>query len=227
MTPVMISCVQRRDTERPITLASLANVGVHPIVVESECNPAGARLNRHAAWHALSRANGAALFLEDDVLVKPTLTRALEMAVAADVITVFCLLRERLLTREAQAILARARAVGRMRLTLLPLDPLEVPKRRGFYGTQAVYLPERVVRCVLEDAWSEFVGEYGAPMDVAPSGFDFWLKERASEFGGMFTVVPNPVQHRNPPKMRAITGGRPTPAKRAHASATYGMEVIE
>jgi hypothetical protein len=114
-----------------------------------------------------------------------------------------------------------------MSMHLVPLDPDEAYTKRGYYGTQAVYLPARVVQHVHAIAWTEFVGEYGAPLEKAPSGFDFWLKDHALEFGGLHTVIPNPVQHRNPPKMREITGGRPAPKKRGHASSTYDLEVLE
>jgi len=97
----MISCVQRRDTERVRTLAQLASVNVHPIVIESPCNPAGGPLNRHATLMALRRADfDGVLFVEDDIDVNPGLFRAfVDMAVEANELTTFCVMRDALPSR--------------------------------------------------------------------------------------------------------------------------------
>lgn len=193
----MISCWQRRDTERAHTLAELAAVGIHPVVTESTCDPAGPSLNRHAAWHAITSApRGPLLFVEDDITPSEFLPWALEAAQDLDVLLDLNLKRRRLLT-DALAI------AGIGRITVQRLAREHVEARRGWYGTQCVYLPEHAVEAV-KAAKGDFVNLDGTPK-AAEHGFDFWLKEHAEELGGMHALDPPVVRHRNPPSMRVLT----------------------
>lgn len=216
----MISCVQRRD-ERARTLAGLAAVGVHPIVTESPCDPAGASLNRHAAWHAISPHDEPVLFLEDDVDAAAWLPDALRLASAWGSIVTLCLLRDSLLPDDVQVTLTRHR--DSYPVSIIPLVPERVEARRGFYGTQAVVLPQGVVAAIRR-AKADFVRPDGTPDPTVEHGFDFWLKDHAAELGGIHVLLPNPVQHRNPPKMRRVTRGMtPGSNPEAHRSSTFRL----
>jgi len=223
---VMISCAQRASTERARSLQSLNEAGVIVLIQESPCNPAGPALNKHAAFHAIRSAyeiSSRVLFLEDDITVKPDLTLFLSMAEDLGRITTFCVLRDRLYLQDPY---------GDLTARLVPLNPSQVPLDRrtdgrgGFYGTQAIYLPPHVTSAVLAHQ-SDFVREDGSPLtdEEAGDGFDFWLKRHAAWLGGIFAAFPNPVQHRNPAKMKSVTRGRPAkdePGK--HRSGSFDLE---
>lgn len=195
MNVVMISCRQRAATERAQTLRELAPF-VHPIVTESSCDPAGPSLNRHAAWHAITSApRGPLLFIEDDITPGPLFLGALVLAVELGVLLDLNLKRRRLLTTEAR--------MGVGPLNVHRLEQSEVEARRGWYGTQCVYLPEQVTELV-RASQCDFVAADGSPQP-AEHGFDFWLKEHAEELGGMHALDPPAVRHRNPPSMRMLT----------------------
>lgn len=197
MNVVMISCVQRAGTERRRTLVELAWFGIKPVVTESTCDPAGPSLNRHAAWHALAGAPpGPVLFVEDDITPSEHLPWALDAAQDLDVLLDLNLKRRRLL----EGALAIA---GIGPITFQRLAREQVVQRRGWYGTQCVYLPERAVEAV-KAAKGDFVNPDGSPKP-AEHGFDFWLKEHAEELGGMHALDPPVVRHRNPPSMRVLT----------------------
>lgn len=212
----MISCQQRR-AERERTLEGLAAVGVHPIVTESSCDPASGALNRHAAWHAIAPHDEPLLFLEDDVDAAPWLPEAVRLASAWGAIVTLCLLRDTLLPDEVQTAIREAR--GSFPVCIIPLVPERVRERRGYYGTQAIVLPQGVVAAVRR-AKSDFVQSDGSPNLAITHGFDFWLKDHAHELGGIHALLPNPVQHRNPPKMRRVTRGQPGGNPNAHRSST-------
>lgn len=216
----MISCAQRRE-ERARTLAGLAEVGVTPIVTESPCNPAGGSLNRHAAWHAIAPHDEPLLFLEDDVDAAPWLPEAVRLASAWGRIVTLCLLRDSLLPDEVQTLITRAS--DSFPLCIIPLVPERVEARRGFYGTQAIVLPQGVVAAI-RAAKRDFVRSDGTPDPSVEHGFDFWLKHHARDLGGIHALLPNPVQHRNPPKMRRVTRGQPPGSNpEAHRSSTYHL----
>lgn len=194
---VMISCRQRAATERAQTLRDLAAVGITPAVTESSCDPAGPTLNRHAAWHAITRAPpGPVLFVEDDITPRDCIGDALALAQELDVLLDLNLKRRRLL--------ADSEVVAGIGIGLVHrLKREQIEQRRGWYGTQCVYLPERAVELV-KSRQGDLVNPGGSPKP-AEFGFDFWLKEHAEELGGMHALDPPAVRHRNPPSMRNLT----------------------
>lgn len=196
MNAVMISCVQRADTERAQTLAELKAVGIEPVVTESRCDPAGPSLNRHAAWRALRDVEGPVLFVEDDITPMDCIGDAIALARELDVLLDFNLKRRRLMDG--------AEAIGGLgRFTAFRLPRGNVEARRGWYGTQCVYMPERAVRLV-QERFTDLVKPCGCPKP-AEFGFDFWLKEHAESLGGMHALDPPPVRHRHPISMRLVT----------------------
>lgn len=208
---VMISCVQRRYTERPRTLAQLARANIRPVITESSCNPAGGPLNRLAAWNAISAVRGDCLFVEDDIDVNSDLMGDfLDMAKASDEVVTFTCFRESL---HPKGILAKKDSSPRL------VEMVNTKDRRGFYGTQAIYLPAWAVSNV-KASMQDFVKMDGSPLDDS-DGFDFWIKEN---IGKILMAFPNPVQHRDPPKMRSITNGE-SGKRGTHKSLSYHLGV--
>lgn len=192
----MISCVQRENTERPRTLAQLNAVGVIPRVTESPCDPAGGPLNRYATWTALKRVKGDCLFLEDDIDVNPdTFLDFLDMASRSDKVTTFTCFRKSLHPRGT---------LDGSDMTPRLVRLVNTKERRGFYGTQAIYLPAWAVQMV-KDSWQEFVKSDFTPLGEC-DGFDFWIKNNIDE---ILMAFPNPVEHRAPAKMKNVTRGKP------------------
>ena len=215
---VMISCVHRRNTERPRTLDQLANAGLNPVVIESACDPAGGPLNRLAAYQALQvLGSDGGLFFEDDIDVNAALfTKVIDLVVPlSKVTTLFVPKRWSLHPTEVLTALA-----GRTPIPLRVLPLVNTRERRGFYGTQAMYLPGDFVLSALR-CRNDFMTPDGLPLSSC-DGFDFWIKEHAQEIYGAF---PNPVQHRNPPKMRSVTRGMDASQGQNHTSLTFGWEV--
>jgi hypothetical protein len=201
------------------TLSALAALNLHPLITESSCDPAGPSLNRHAAWHAVAPHAGAGvLFLEDDITPKPDLLWFLGAAERLGKIVTFCLLRDSLLPFTPPE-------TGRVGAMLAPLDPVRVAARRGFYGTQAVYLPPHVTEAVAE-AKADFVQPDGSPQPDSGDGFDFWLKTHADALGGIWAAYPSPVQHRYAPKMRRVTRGQAPQREGSHEARTYALEAL-
>lgn len=197
----MFSCRQRRD-ERARSLASLAAVGVYPIVVESACEPASRRENRRVGLEAIRHAaGGAALVFEDDVRANEHFPRFLALARDRDAPVTFCLLRDRCLDLTVRR---KLRKRGKVRAGLAPVD------LKRWYGTQSVFLPARVVDRVL----SEPVEQANGRMD----GFDFLVKDVLLAMGEtLFVALPNPVQHTAPP---SVVPGKPKQAQ----SFTFHLE---
>lgn len=227
-TPVMISCRQRVE-EREDTLAQLAKAGIVPTVIHMACDPPSIEANRYGAFVAaeMAAANGdGLLFLEDDIDIDPKFPEFIQTAINADVVTTFCVMRDRLYPEGYEAgQQSRVKQLGAARAELveLPLHTLQV--RRGFHGSQAIYVPPRVVDLILNRDGLDFVdfvqvesmwvGRQKAPGGI-DHGFDFWLKEHAHEFGGIYAAYPNPVQHRcRAPSVFGGTG--------KFVSASFGM----
>jgi hypothetical protein len=196
MKPVMISCKQRLN-ERELTLKQLDAVGIAPTVIEYACEPPSIENNRHGAYTAAKMAynnKSGLLFLEDDIDVNaPLFEVALNAAVRDEVLTTFILFRE---TLYGESIKGAVR--GRQCSFVKLVDDL-VAARRGFHGSQALYLPPYAVERVLQDK-NNFVddNENVLPLGSIEHGFDFWIKDHARELGGLFCVYPNPIQHRGP-----------------------------
>lgn len=86
----------------------------------------------------------------------------------------------------------------------------------GFHGSMCVWVPPAIVERAATD-WHEFINHPvddtnapGMPADLRHltepvldldrqrgkiTGFDFWLRERAPEHGGIMVAIPNPVDH--------------------------------
>jgi len=195
-TPTMISCAQRGPTERVITLHELARVNIHPIVFESPCNPAGGPHNRAVAFRAIEFAYGtrnACLFFEDDILVNDMLfPKMLDMARVDDVPTTFTSFRQSVHPDECMTDFT-----PRLVKMVNTMEP------RGFYGTQAFYIPYWLVKQIIHDQ-DEFITEDGGLLDDC-DGFDFYIKHHVAD---IYMAFPNPVDHRQPPKMKHITRGQ-------------------
>ena len=206
MVSAMFSCVQRRQ-ERALSLASLAAVGVTPIVVESPCSPPCHQENRRVGVEALSLAAGDdVLLFEDDVRANEHFPRFLGMARERDVPVTFCLLRDRCLSVNARHRVRKAR--GKLPAQL---EAVDVTK---WYGTQAVYLPRRVVDRVLADPHTH------AMKNGRWDGFDFLVKDVLLDTREpLFVALPNPVQHTAPP---SVVPGKPGQAQ----SFTYHMQPV-
>lgn len=204
--PFMISCAQR-VAERENTLDQLHEAFPTPVrVLEMPCEPASIEANRWGAFtgaeEALDRGSGM-LFLEDDIDVNhETFADLIRYAVEYQVITTFCVMRDRLypdnFEQRWRQDAKRSGGVGRAALVKLPRTPSEV--RRGFHGSQALYLPPHALWAILRDQGA-FVNKDGTQKEpgTIPHGFDFWVKENAwgSDLGGIYAAYPNPVQHRS------------------------------
>lgn len=152
---------------------------------------------RRRGYDALSESKGDGIvFLEDDIEVRTDLfQRHVNMAVAADRITVFC------------AVNKRHYPPGVLGKPALPVSLEPIPNYdadRGFHGSMAVYIPEKVVQYGLLHP-GEFMEPRGGRLEhlvIEPdrlrgkvTGFDFWLKHTARQFGGMLVALPNSVNH--------------------------------
>lgn len=144
------------------------------------------------------------LFCEDDIRANGRLPRFLRMARNADVVTVFCLLRDACLSETTRAEIQ----------TGAPMRPrLERITVRNWYGTQAVYLPRRVVDAVL----SHPTRATPRPGLSTFDGIDFLIRDVLLELGEpLFVALPNPVQHTAPPSVVAGKG-------QARTSSTAGL----
>ena len=207
---VMISCRQRRDTERPLTLESLERVGIRPRVFESPCDPPHPRENRRISLEALTWARGHdVLFLEDDVDADETLPAWLELARAQREPVTFCLIRPAWHPPEIRRRLERG----------APIEPGLYPVQqvgRSWYGTQAIYLPAGLVDWIVEHP--AFMRQNMHRGELTWTGFDLFLREHLP--GSRWTLLaalPNPAEHRDPPKL--VPRRTPLSPRR---SASYG-----
>lgn len=200
VTSVVISCKQRA-AELAKTEAQLAKAGIYPHVLSMACDPPSIEGNLWGAYVACMTAeankNGL-LFLEDDIDVRPSMRQFLAAAVELDQVTTFILFRDSLYPPGFEA---NQRLEAGAAACLVRLQDEYVGQRRGWHGSQAVYLPPRAVRAVLDDH-QHFVRREGAGVTMLQpgpkrDGFDFWIKKHAVELGGLYCAYPNPVQHRN------------------------------
>lgn len=200
----MFGCEQRRDTERRESLEGLSRLGIEPDVIEMSCKPPSSSGNRWGLFEAARRAvescEAGLLLFEDDVDVADDLMEFVGMAEEGDVLTTFCVMRDRLYPHPfiREAVKAARKNKGFYERTLIRLSDDEVEKERGFFGTQGMYYPRRVLDAVLTWAKPDFAREDGSMHEPGfiSHGFDFWLKEHARGFGGIWAAYPNPVQHR-------------------------------
>lgn len=191
----MVSCQSRRDV-RERTLANLALVGVHPLVIESPCSPPSQHENRRVSLEALTAADGDdVLFLEDDVLALPTFPAFLAKAEAEGVVAVFCNMNNVWLDVRTQSELHQQSLV-RPRLE-------QAKTTHRWWGTQAVYLPRDVVPLLL------------AFEPRRLRAFDTLASETFTTHQiPMFFALPNPIQHAAPP---SVVPGKAPPKRSTSA----------
>lgn len=195
---VMLSHESRRSSRSRSSASVLAAGAKVDVVIMSEytgLHP-GAEVRRRG-YDALEESKGAGIvFLEDDIECRPDLfTRHVAMAVEADTITAFC------------AVNKRHYPPGTLDQKALPVSLAPIPAYdadRGFHGSMAVYIPQKVVEYGLLHP-GEFMEPNGGRLEhlvIEPdrlrgkvTGFDFWLKHIAPLFGGMLVALPNSVNH--------------------------------
>ena len=217
VTTTILTCHTR--VEEALLTASQADAfGLESRVVLEDCEPPRVENVLRGAWRAMqmAREEGTGLlFLEDDVDFSRHFPTFLQMAVENDLLTTFIVFRDSLYPDgfETAAMYAEGKARGQ----LVRLHDGRVAARRGFHGSQALYLPPRVLEAASEDRGT-FVREDGLPLEPLRNekrfGFDFWLKDRAADFGGIFAAYPNPVQHRN--RVPSSFGGKGVFRSRSH-----------
>lgn len=225
----LITC-DERGVELDSTLAQLAAVGIEPdAVLGGPCKG----LVEDNRWKAFKLAVQAyysqpepqgLLFLEDDIDIAPTFPEFLKRAVSHDLLTTFCVMRPSLypdgFERGAKYRAAKSRRGVQGRL--VKLHEARSEARRGFHGSQALYLPPRAVAALLEDDRAFVDADGGAyPAGTVEHGFDFWLKDHARELGGIYAAWPNPVQHRSPP---STYGGKGVFKSDSYELETYFQE---
>jgi hypothetical protein len=234
----MISCRQRETGERAKTLKQFQQSGYEVRVEESPCDPARGAENRRVAFHnilkGLTLGWPSMLFVEDDIDINPPLLATFyRLAQQQDNVVVMCVLRSTLYRPEEFRQIQQWKKQPRLwkpiepRIVRLAQTNIDVRSKR-YYGTQCVYLPRRVMELVRDD-WQQFVTPNLEALPHSTHGFDFWICENDSRIGGLYAAFPNPVQHRNPPKMKSVSkgelaiddyhkvkGGR-------HMSETYGI----
>lgn len=217
----IITCIER-GAELSETLCQLSEVGLSPDQTLSSPCAGSIEDNRYKAYHLANRAyalDWGLLFLEDDIDVAPTFSEFLRRAVAHNRLTTFSLLRNSLYPQgyESRRRFMAAKDPRGYLGELVRLPDAPVQARRGFHGSQAVYLPPEMVQALVE-AREDFVDddESRYPPGTVRHGFDFWVKDNVHRFGGLYAAHPNPVQHRSPP---STFGG-----KGVFQSDSYGLD---
>lgn len=205
-----MSHVSRAKTELPVTLASLNRVGFYPQVTVSDGTPSS-RENRAVFLRAL-RAGivDDVLFFEDDVIADGALPGWVEAARSQPDPVTFCLIRP---ANHSQSIKRLLRTNVRIPRQLLPVENI-----LKWYGTQAIYLPKRLVEAIVNDP--DFFAPHMFKGKVQWTGADIWLRENIPRLGFTLRVAfPNPVQHRDAPKLVQKPGRDPN---KPRVSLTYG-----
>lgn len=198
----MVSCRERRQ-ERARTLDQLAAAGIPaPVVQENTCQPASLTQQLENSLILVRKAASVRhhlLFVEDDIDCHADFVTWLRIAEHDNVIVSFCAIKPQLEKHIKQP-------AGR------PVTPglYPLPRAVGYVGAQALFLPYRLLNALTEYA----VG--------ASDSLDMVLHYFARALGESISIAfPNPVQHRNPPKMRPVKNDRPLAGR---LSRSYGRE---
>jgi len=216
LASTIITC-EGREGQLEKTRSQARAFGLDPLVLSTPCSPPSVEDNLWkaymAAHHAWEGGTGL-LFLEDDVDLAPDFPRFLQMAEDLGEVTTFILFRESLYPGP-EYVNPREPVVPR----LVRLVRSSVRARRGFHGSQALYLPPKAVEAVLRDA-EHFVTPGGLPLETLTGsarrhGFDFWVKDKADD---IYCAFPNPVQHRE--EVPSTFSGKVTRFK----SRSYNLE---
>lgn len=205
-TIVMVSCIERAS-ERAQTTAQLEAIDLRPdFVALNACNdsdPATCEKQLRNARRCLEHAllvGGHVLFLEDDIDATPDLWTWVRISEYQPRMVTFTTM-----TRGQEPPAARVGARKRV-----PPELYRVP-RSAWWGTQAFWIPEPHVGRLYE--WT--AGTTG-------SSFDTCILAYCQHFDlDIMAAVPNPVQHRNPPKMRRVRFDRDLTKR---ASRSFGRD---
>ena len=152
--------------------------------------------------------------MEDDIDVNPhTFHQALDLAIDADHITDFCVMRDYLYPDD---VYGQLRLTGKTKLGIHAMPNFNADK--GFYGTQCIWIPRWFIQDEIIPNQQDFVDEDERPRtDLIGTGtwkgFDFWLKTHAPH---IMLVVPNPIDHRNAVTMSKITKDVKSKARPRH-----------
>lgn len=197
----MYSHARRKDI-RAESLRAFDAVGLPVDHVRVQTAPPSQPENRKNAWRALQDAFDGSdiLLLEDDVIPADTLGGWLAYLQARE--------------DRPVSLFASARH-------FYPPDSLKdrtsrvvtLQSLRAWYGSQAVYMPARIVERVLADP--AFLDPELAPWEKATRGaggpFDRAFREHLQGHGeAMGLTIPNVVQHRAPPSVVQRDSARPT-----------------
>jgi hypothetical protein len=145
---------------------------MEPVVFTHTGPPSSGGMRLNASRVITWAAGRGLLFLEDDITATSDLLVALDLAVAAGVPVTF-------FTHQPDPP-----------ITSPGLYPVEYV---GWYGSQALYLPSRVVAAYA--AWPSFGNGLAPAFDLHLVGTGL-LRD-------LHAALPNPVQHRDPPSVQA------------------------
>ncbi len=207
---VVMPSVPERESERALTLAQLAAVGISPRVLlpslsESPCPATHGRM----AWRLLRAAlrehsDWPVLFVEDDVDFAPDLAEALGLLIFGQALTpidvpVTLYLPGRRFYPSAVRRRLSSGEWGRSGA----LEVYPVVNLAHWYGSQALFLPASLASALIAEP-------------PPPEGFDgilrgYLLANRIP----LLCIVPNLAQHRSPP---SVTSRRYQP----HRSLAFG-----
>lgn len=193
----VISCIQR-ESERVRTLDQLRRAGLNPVHEPylNECTSAANTGGVHgrvwfekALQDTLDAGEVGVLICEDDIDVKPALAPALELAVMLDEFTDFCIWRPRHHPPALVAAIEQRRAIRP--------DLYEIRHGSGWYGTQCVYMPARIIR-----EYQRYASR--ATFNAFDSMVAMVMRDRKLP---IYAAYPNPAQHRNPHSIAELVRG--------------------
>lgn len=211
-TVTIVSCRQREASRRS-TVAQLTAAGLTPVVVLSDCNPASDEGMTLAAEQAATVAlfnPGGWLFCEDDIDLAPDFAWHLAEAVRRDAIT-YLYLND---SRERMTRMLGDSTTNRI-LAQRPIQrgPYELLERTALFGTQCVFIPER-----LKSAVAKVMTEPRRIPEPPDGRLHLWLNH-AGAHERVFTSLPHPVQHRQERAGRGWTA-------RLMRSFSYGVPYL-
>lgn len=209
---VMISC-RVREVARSLTIPQLVAHGFVPRVFLSACEPAGPEGNRAIAHEAFTWAatqNASVLFVEDDVDVAPEFARCVRVAESTNAVTYLYL-------NDSPGRLAQhhGRDMARFITAREPIDRAAyfLRRRSALFGTQCVFIPERLVPTMVEILERPHTTPGGEPFD---GRLHLWARRTRDE--PVMVLLPHPVQHRADRTGRAGTS-------RVMRSLSFGLPV--
>lgn len=155
-------------------------------------DPSGLKNRLNAVNTLAAHQDSDVLLIEDDVTPNELLGPMLQLAQKASKPTIMCLLNNASLTPRMRDDMQRGSAECR-------LEPMSRAAGEGWYGSQAVFLPQWHVSAMLDDE-SFWTTKNSKPIDITLN--KFWIANSIIPL----VAVPNPVQHRSP---HTLTTTRP------------------